>query len=140
MGAMFQYYLSEVPKEDLVDFHFEFQTQECELKGTDTYGGHIGIMPYGINFTKAQPFATKKEAISYLEDNHIKWEQAMAVPFMDEVLDYDKKSKGVRKNIEKIELEILDLKAKILQSIRSTKSKTIGCKNVTVKQVGNKLV
>ncbi|NQZ60004.1 MAG: hypothetical protein HRT88_21330 [Lentisphaeraceae bacterium] len=129
MGAEFRHYISKVSQEELGKDHCEYQSRECDFNGNDTYAGHIGIMPSGIDYAKAKPFKSSQQAIDYLEENHCKWDCAMAAPFIGETLDYGKQSKAVLKRQQKLEVELLDLKAKILQCMRSTKSKTIGCKS-----------
>jgi hypothetical protein len=81
MGAEFNYYTYEGPESRLDAHHRRIQRQLCEQYGNDTYAGHIGIMPEGID-KGASPRATKQEAIEALETHHNKWQRAMAIPFL----------------------------------------------------------
>ena len=128
MGANFNYYTYRGGKTELPSHHKVLQEEECEIHGNDTYAGHIGIMPSGINFVERKAFENEEQAREYLEDNHKKWDRAMAVPFKGTGVVYDKASQLLRDQRNKVTAELTTLEADILLSIRSTKSKTIGCK------------
>ena len=52
MGAEFNYYVYRESKDKLGEYHTREQEEECQTYGNDTYSGHIGIMPGGIEFAQ----------------------------------------------------------------------------------------
>ncbi|EDM26144.1 hypothetical protein LNTAR_16393 [Lentisphaera araneosa HTCC2155] len=128
MGAEFNYYTYRGSKSELLEHHRELQVEECEQYGNDTYAGHIGIMPLGVEFVEIKPFASEAEARDYLEAEHCKWDRAMAIPFVGEGNIFDKASQKIMDQCCKAKRELVTLEADLLLKIRRTKSKTIGCK------------
>ena len=128
MGAEFNYYVYKGDKSKLEDYHREEQQDQCLQFGNDSYAGHIGVMPSGIDFVKRKPFASASEAREYLEDNHNKWDCAMAVPYKTIGKTFSNASFKLMDQRDKVQSELKTLEADILLRIRTTKSKTIGCK------------
>ena len=81
MGAEFNSYVYEGPESRLAAFHRRVQRQLCEQYGNDTYAGHIGIMPEGID-KATKTCASRQEAVARIETHHNKWQRAMAVAFL----------------------------------------------------------
>jgi hypothetical protein len=127
MGSAFNYYKYNGSKEDIYNDFSEHQEEECHANGSDTYAGHLGTLP-GLEIVAITPFAEMRAARNYIEENHSKWEAAMAVPYKGEVSTFDAVSKKVLQQRKALEKEILDMRQKFLKSMKSTKSKTIGCK------------
>jgi rubrerythrin len=128
MGSVLQIYKSSLQKNELKEYHNELQKELRIEQGCDTYAGHIGIMPDGINFVDITPFSNSDEAEEYIGDNHDKWMQAMAVPYVGMARVPDKQSERNAKALKKAEDDLDKLEASIIRKIKSTKSKTIGCK------------
>jgi hypothetical protein len=129
MGAEFRFYIYKGKEEDLGDYHTEFQREACYEGGTDTYAGHIGIMPDGINFANITPLKSYAQAEEYLEDNHSKWSSAMAVPFLGKKQDYDKTSLRTITQKAVAKQKLGALKETLLVQIKQAKSKTVGCRH-----------
>ena len=125
MGANFHYYIYREVESDLDEFHSEYQ--HCLEEGSDSYRGHLGVLPSGLRFAEIEPFAEASEVIEYLEDNHYKWDCALAVPFHGELRQHDFKSKITQR--KKTKQGLVQLEEKFLKQIKSTKSKTIACKS-----------
>ncbi|MEN9358767.1 MAG: hypothetical protein RL095_302 [Verrucomicrobiota bacterium] len=80
MGAEFNTYIYDGPESRLEAHHRRVQNELRIQFGNDTYAGHIGIMPDGIDKSK-KICASRQEAIETIEKHHNKWQRAMAVPF-----------------------------------------------------------
>ena len=93
MGANFHYYIYREVVNGLSDYHKEYQHELCHEQGSDSYQGHLGVLPSGIRFAELEPFTEASEAIEHLEANHYKWNCALAVPFHGELRQHDFKSK-----------------------------------------------
>lgn len=128
MGAEFNYYIHRGAKDELEEYHNEHQSEMRATYGNDTYAGHIGIMPGGIDSAGVTPFPTRNEAVAYLDENHCKWDCAMAVPFKGSVQSCDARSKRIIVQRQKAAKDLVNARATIMSKIKSTKSKTIGCK------------
>ena len=125
MGAIFKYYLYNGDENKLDNYHHKEQRDQCEQYGNDTYAGHLGAIPAGINYVKDEHFCSASAACKYVEENHNKWSCAMAVAYThyEEV-----HHKPILKRMCKVEKEITKLETDLLLQIRNTKSKKIGCK------------
>lgn len=128
MGSRFNTYTYNGAAKELSDFHSEYQHEERLEGGSDTYAGHLGILADGLHIVDVKPYAFASDAREYIENNHSKWNCAFAVPFKGEVRDYDSASKKIIAQRKKAELDLALSKRKFLKQIKSTKSKTIGCK------------
>ena len=129
MGAEFNYYVYKGDKSKLEDYHREEQQDQCLQFGNDSYAGHIGVMPSGIDFVKRKPFASASEAREYLEEHHSKWDYAMAVPYQTIGETFSQASFKLMDRRDKVQKEFKELDKNIMLSIKGTKSKTIGCKS-----------
>ena len=129
MGALFRTYITALKADDLLEYHRAFQEEKRMEEGCDTYAGHIGIMPDGIEFADVKPFPSRIEAEEYLAQHHSKWECAMAVPFKGKGEVPDKKSEKLIHSREKAKRDLNSLEEKIISDIRKAKSKNIGCKH-----------
>ncbi len=81
MGAEFNTYIYEGPESRLAAHHRRVQKELRIEYGIDTYAGHIGIMPDGLD-KLPQICANRKEAEELIESKHHKWQRALAVPFL----------------------------------------------------------
>lgn len=81
MGACIDYYSFRGTEQQLKDFHKQKCTELCEEHGNDTYAGHLGILPEGLNMCSGR-FKGFNAAMEYVEENHSKWSQAMAVVYL----------------------------------------------------------
>ena len=81
MGAEFNTYVYDGPESRLAAHHRRIQHELRTQYGNDTYAGHIGIMPEGID-KAIKICASRQEAVELLETHHNKWQRAMAVPFL----------------------------------------------------------
>lgn len=141
MGAILQHYTyNRGSFEELEQHHQSYQEAECNANGNDTYSGHLGILPEGLNLDNKKVFDNAEDALQYIEDNHYKWNSAMAVPYKGKAYSYDKAGKKVIAACTKAEKEFTDTQSAVMQEIKSTKSKTITCKNclssITRKYIG----
>ena len=80
MGAEFNTYVYEGPESRLAAHHRRVQHELRIQYGNDTYAGHIGIMPDGVD-KAPKTCASCQEAVAMIEVHHNKWQRAMAVPF-----------------------------------------------------------
>ncbi|MEN9358699.1 MAG: hypothetical protein RL095_234 [Verrucomicrobiota bacterium] len=80
MGAEFNTYVYEGPESRLAAHHRRVQHELRIQYGNDTYAGHIGIMPDGIDKT-TKICSSRQEAVELIEAHHNKWQRAMAVAF-----------------------------------------------------------
>ena len=64
MGAEFNSYVYEGPESRLAAHHRRVQRDLLEQYGNDTYAGHIGIMPEGLD--KALTPAELRDLMTYL--------------------------------------------------------------------------
>ena len=80
MGAEFNTYVYEGPESRLEAHHRRVQHELRVQYGNDTYAGHIGIMPDGID-KATKTCASRQEAVAMIETHHNKWQRAMAVAF-----------------------------------------------------------
>jgi hypothetical protein len=127
MGSEFNYYIHSGTKEDLQSGFAEHQQDERHMNGTDTYAGHLGILN-GLVVSNITPFASMEQARDYIDENHSKWESALAVPYRGEVHGFDASSKKVEQQRKALEKDIVNTQKRYLKSMKATKSKTIGCK------------
>ena len=128
MGSRFKTYTYNGAKKELDNFHGEYQFEQRLEYGSDTYAGHLGILPDGLHIVDCKPYAFASDAQEYIEENHSKWHCALAVPFKGEIRDYDSASKKILTQRKKAEVDLASAERKILQQIKSTKSVSIGCK------------
>lgn len=129
MGSNLDYYFYRGTKEDLPEYHDEYQAELGYQDGSDSYAGHLGAIKHGIDFADVKPFKDAESAKDYLEEHHSKWACAMAVPYRGKVLDYDVKSKQVINQMKRAEEQLRAVKTRVLKQIKSRKSKNIGCKS-----------
>ena len=80
MGAEFNSYVYEGPESRLAAHHRRVQRDLLEQFGNDTYAGHLGIMPEGLD-KSPKICASRQEAIDLIEAHHNKWQRAMVVAF-----------------------------------------------------------
>ena len=80
MCACIDYYSFRGTEQQLKAFHRQKQRELCEEYGNDTYAGHLGILPAGLDMCK-QRFRGFNAAMEYVEENHSKWNPPMAVVY-----------------------------------------------------------
>ena len=85
MGSTLETYIYNEDPEELDSYHTDYQTQLRDRYGYDTYAGHLGAIPFGLDIIHTDPFETYNEALEYLEENHCKWDCAMAIPFKGKI-------------------------------------------------------
>lgn len=128
MGAEFNYYRYTGDKSEMSHYHEDTQIYERQQYGSDTYSGHLGILPCGLEVSSVKEFSNVNDAREYLQANHSKSESALAVPYMGNKDTHDASSKDLIRRKKKLFNEIKDFSAKKLKEIKAAKSKTIGCK------------
>ena len=85
MGANLDYYIYRGHLDKMRGFHDKKQRDSCEENECDTYAGHLGMLPEGLDMACCIPLEDKDKAVAYLEEAHVKWECALAVPFKDHI-------------------------------------------------------
>jgi hypothetical protein len=127
MGAEYCtfYPRGETPEEIRKEFYAK-QEELCEEQGRDAYAGHLGICP-GLDI-EDKVFNSEQEAEEYLEDNCIKWENALAVSYKQAGQVADAAGKKLKERQRKLQQQIDSFPAERLADIKAAKSKTIGCK------------
>ncbi len=83
MGAHFDSYSLRASEKQLRQHHTQLQEELCSQYGNDTYAGHLGILPTGLNILTKQCFKSFDEAYDYIQDHHSKWEVALAVSYRE---------------------------------------------------------
>ena len=54
-------------RKGMSDYHSDMQRERCREQGDDSYAGHLGIMPDGVELADCKPFSSAGEAVVYLE-------------------------------------------------------------------------
>ncbi|EDM25790.1 hypothetical protein LNTAR_15277 [Lentisphaera araneosa HTCC2155] len=88
MGANFNCYTFRGTEKQLAKHHNQLQEDLCVRYGNDTYAGHLGILPFGLDLQRKTVYKSFDEAREYLEDSHSKWDQAQAIPYRDKRKKY----------------------------------------------------
>lgn len=133
MGANFQSYtfnkFNPGAEKETIQREWEAMREEnLHECGHDSYSGGIGTMAPGVDFVSIRPFESEAEAEEYLADNHDKWDAALAVPYKGSILVPTKEEAAHAEKLQKAQAYLDALMSRTLIDIKSTKSKTIGCK------------
>lgn len=135
MGANFDYriypYDTQEEKERAKKC-WNSDVEDSQYEDGNSYSGGIGML--GRGFSIQEDLAKESEAIEFLEDNHRKWDGAMAVTFSKVVKvnkSFESKKQKALQKIDKMNNEYAGLITSLHKAFSNRKSNKVGCKKCT---------
>jgi len=129
MGAALDYKVYKTDDKPAIKTQWDADVEHSQYMDGVSYSGSIGMLTDSLNFVSVPPFNSLNEATVYIEDNHSKFDNPMAVPFnlksAKEVPAYVKKAE---KKYNDTERDIRRIEDKLKREFFEAKSKFVGCK------------